>query len=160
MRRKDLYFQMAVDEATDHIMREFVAWNKTQRELKESGYDHNWYDEGEMNRMRSAFQAIAERFVLEDIDCKRWSWFETPWAGADGNNGGESYIIDFVMTDGEGLVLGLLGFYVNNSNRFWHALPLAEVVDDGNLVTCEANDIQAALDALGGESGATDRNVE
>jgi len=158
MKRTDIYFREALEDATDCLMREFVAWNEIQAELRHGGYANNHYCEQEIAHKRGAFRAIAERFVLEDVDYRRWEWFETPWAGTDGNNGGEAYVIDFVMMGVDEPEMGILGFYVTRNHRFWHALPLTEFAENGNLAVYEVNDIQTAINIL--ECGLGSAEIE
>ena len=49
-------------------MREFVRWNATQGELLAKGYENNYYGEKEVARERRLYEAVAERFLLEDAD--------------------------------------------------------------------------------------------
>ena len=148
MRKSNPDFLTEINEATDSLMKEFIAWNDIQEELKEGGYTHNHYCDEEMTHKRHIFGAIAERFVLEDIDYKKWEWFETPWVGTDGNTGEEAYVVDFIMTDSSEPEQGILGFYVTRNHRFWYALPLAELMEDG-IVVYEVNSIHTALNISG-----------
>lgn len=147
MKRNDPAFQDALSEAVDCLMAEFVTWNEIQRELQAGGYASNLYTDDELPHMRRAFTAIAERFVLEDVDFRQWEWFETPWVGADGNTGNVAYIIDFVNKGADEPEMGILGFYVTRNSRFWYALPLAEQLD-GNMGFYEVNSIGTALGIL------------
>ena len=147
MRRNDPAFQNTLSEAVECLMAEFVAWNEIQRELQAGGYRSNFYIDEEMPHMRRAYTAIAERFVLEDIDFKQWEWFETPWVGADGNTGNVAYVIDFVKKGVDEPEMGILGFYVTRNRRFWYALPLAEQLDESGGVY-EVNSIGTALGIL------------
>ena len=148
MKKTDPLFQEQLETIHAKLIEEFLAWNDIQRELKEKGYPHNYYDERELERERSVFLAVAERLVLEDIPCKSWKWFETPWAGIDGNTGMEARVIDFLIYDDDETVSGIFGFYVTRNRRFWYALPLAEILSKHGTITCEANCIQDALDTL------------
>ena len=152
MNAADPTFHETCGEAASWLMREFLAWNDIQESLREKGYESNCHDAGELEGMRRAFAAIGERFVLEGVDYKAWEWFETPWAGTDGNTGREAYIVDFVLSGVEEPELGILGFYVTRNDRFWFAIPLAEVMD-GGVTVCEVNSIQAAIDMLKGDEG-------
>lgn len=136
--------------ATSWLFEEFLRWNAVQGELRAKGYPNNHYDDGEAVRERGAFQAIAERFVLEDVDFRNWQWFETPWAGADANTGMDARIIDFIAADGsDDAGWGILGFYVTRNPHFWYAIPLAEMPsEDEGLSICQVNCIQDALDAF------------
>lgn len=147
MRRNDPLFHNSVDEATAWLMKEFIEWNTLQAELKAKGYEHNYYNENEADRMRLAFRAIAERFILEDIEYQHWAWFQTPWAGTDGNTGMEAYIIDFLPLDVEAGT-GILAFYVTRNLHRWFAIPLAELKDAFGLNTYEVNSIGEALMAM------------
>lgn len=148
MKKTDPLFQEQLNHTVTQLMSEFVAWNSIQKELKEKGYSHNYYDGREFEQEQAVFLAIAERLLLEDISCESWQWFETPWAGLDGNTGMEARVVDFLVSDADETVSGVLGFYVTRNRRFWYALPLAEVLSKQGTITCEANSIQDALDAL------------
>ena len=151
MKKNDPSYQDALQEASAWLIKEFIAWNDIQKSLKEKGYEHNCHDEEELDSMRHVFEAIAERFVLEDVEFRSWEWFETPWAGTDGNTGREAYIVDFVLSNNDEPEFGILGFYVTRNAFFWFALPLAEVMY-GGLSVCEVNSIQAAIDMLMGDA--------
>ena len=148
MKKNDPLFQERLNDTVARLMDEFLLWNDIQEELKEKGYPHNYYDEKERARERSVFLSIAERLLLEDIPCEYWKWFETPWAGIDGNTGMEARIVDFLISDTDETISGIVGFYVTRNHRFWYALPLAEVLSQHGAITCEANCTQDALDAL------------
>ena len=147
MKRSDPAFQSTLSEAVDCLMREFIAWNEIQLELHASGHTSNYYTEGEMTYKRRVYTAIAERFVLEDVDFREWEWFETPWVGTDGNTGNVAYVVDFVKRGTDEPEMGILGFYVTRNHRFWYALPLAEQLD-GNAGVYEVNAIETALNIL------------
>lgn len=155
MKKTHPLFQNRLNDAVTQLMAEFVAWNDVQKELKEKGYSHNHYDEKELSRERFVFLAIAERLLLEDIPYENWKWFETPWAGIDGNTGMEARVVDFLLPDADETLLGVIGFYVTRNRRFWYALPLVEVPSTHGTITCEANSIQDALNALNWMSGQT-----
>ncbi len=147
MKRSNPAFQDTLGEAVDCLMEEFVAWNDIQNELLKGGFANNCYSDGEMAAKRRVFTAIAERFVLEDIDYRQWEWFETPWVGTDGNTGNVAYVIDFVKKGVDEPEMGILGFYVTRNHRFWYALPLAEQLE-GNVSVYEVNSIDTALGIL------------
>ena len=100
MRKGTVEYEKTLAEATAWLFDEFLRWNEIQGELKVKGYENDYYGDGEVARERCAFRAIAERFVLEDVDFRIWQWFETPWAGVDANTGMEACIVDFAMADG------------------------------------------------------------
>lgn len=137
-----------IHEATVWLFDEFLRWNVVQGELKAKGYPNSHCDDGEMARQRHAFQAIAERFVLEGVDFRDWQWFETPWAGNDDSTGNMAYVIDFVKKGVDEPEMGILGFYVTHDHRFWYALPLAELFDGGAGVYA-VNSIETVLGILG-----------
>ena len=148
MKKIDPLFQDQLTRTVTQLMGEFLAWNDTQWELTEKGYSHNHYDEKELARERFVFLAIAERLLLEDVPCENWRWFETPWAGIDGNTGMEARIIDFVADDTEETASGIIGFYVARNRHFWFAIPLAEILGEENtLDVYEVNCVQDALNA-------------
>lgn len=148
MKKDSRAYDDTLREAAACLFDEFLRWNEVQAELKAKGYPNNHYSDREVSRERHLYRAIAERFVLEDIDFSEWQWFETPWAGIDANTGEEACIIDFVTTD-ETSGWGILGFYVTRNCHFCYAIPLAEMPSpDGGLNTYQANCIQDALDAL------------
>lgn len=153
MRKGSPEYGNVLQEATAWLFDEFLRWNETQGELKAKGYENNHYGDGEAERERRVFRAIAERFVLEDIDFRDWQWFETPWAGTDANTGREACIVDFVTADESDAGWGILAFYVTSNRHFWYALPLAEIPFAEGISTYEANCIQDALDALKWVSG-------
>ena len=149
MKKNSPEYEDALYEATTSLFDEFLRWNEIQRELKDKGYPNNHYDDGEVLRERSVFRAIAERFVLEDIDCSEWEWFETPWVGTDGNTGFEACLVDFVMQGPSEPELGILSFYVTRNAHFWYAIPLAEMPsDEEGLTLCQTNCIHDAVEAL------------
>lgn len=148
MKKGSTEYEITLREATAWLFDEFLRWNETQGELKAKGYQNNHYDDGEVARERRMFQAIAERFVIEDVDFSEWQWFETPWSGTDANTGREACIIDFTMLDESTAGWGILAFYVTRNRHFWYALPLAEMPSEEGVSTYEANCIQDALDAL------------
>ena len=133
-------FEEFVQSATEWLMSEFIHWNETQGKLKELGYPNNHYDVEELLHIRNAFRAIAERFVLEDVDHTGWQWLETSWAGTDGNTGEEAYTIDFMATDPQQVGWGLLSFYVTRNEGFWVAMPSIEAMG--------TNSIQSAIERL------------
>ena len=147
MKKSDPAFQATLSEAVDCLMKEFIVWNDIQKELHAGGYTSNCYSEGEMARKRRVYTAIAERFVLEDVDFRQWEWFETPWIGTDNNTGNAAYVVDFVKKGIDEPEMGILGFYVTRNARFWYALPLAEQLD-GNASVFEVNAIESALGIL------------
>lgn len=149
MRKADSLFQTKLDEATDWLMGEFVRWNAIQGELLAKGYENNSYGEEEVARERRLYEAVAERFLLEDADFGAWQWLETLWAGGDGNTGFNSYVVEFVPSAQAEAGLGILSFYVTRNERFWFATPLAELPStDGISKTFEVNAVQDALDSL------------
>ena len=150
MRKGTVEYEKTLAEATAWLFDEFLRWNEIQGELKVKGYENDYYGDGEVARERCAFRAIAERFVLEDVDFRIWQWFETPWAGVDANTGMEACIVDFAMADGSDEAgSGVLGFYVTRDSHFWYARPLAEMpAAGGGLTVCQANCIQDAINAL------------
>lgn len=58
-------------------MRELARWNVIQDELLARRYKNNFYDEKEIARERRLYEAVAERFLLEDADFRAWRWLET-----------------------------------------------------------------------------------
>lgn len=148
MKKGSAEYNETLREATAWLFDEFLRWNETQGELKAKGYPNNHYGDGEVAQERRLFQAIAERFVLEDVDFSDWQWFETPWSGTDANTGREACIVDFVTTDDDVSGWGILAFYVTRNRHFWYALPLAEMPSEEGISTYEVNCIQDALDAL------------
>lgn len=147
MRKNAPAFPDEMKRAANHLMEEFLRWNDVQAELRERGYPHNHYDRTELSRERLVFQAIAERFVLEDEDWAKWKWLDTPWAGSDGNTGMDACVVDFVSDAADG-PSGVLGFYVAKNHLFWHALPLAEVAGAGGPIIYEANAIWDAISIM------------
>ena len=147
MKKGTAEYEKTLAEATSWLFDEFLRWNEIQGELKVKGYENDHYGDGEVARERSVFKAIAERFVLEDIDFHDWEWLETPWVGTDGNTGNRAYVIDFVRKGVDEPEFGILGFYVTRNHRFWYALPLAEELE-GNVSVYEVNSIGAALGIL------------
>lgn len=148
MRKDAPEYEEILKHSTTWLFDEFLRWNEVQGELKAKGYPNNHYSDRQVNRERGLFQAVAERFLLEDMDVSEWQWFETPWSGTDANTGEEACIIDLITTE-ETTGWGILGFYVARNNHFCYAIPLAEMpAPDGCLNTYQANCIQDALDAL------------
>lgn len=49
-------------------MREFARWNDIQGELLAKGYENNFYDEERVAQERRIYEAVAERFLLENAD--------------------------------------------------------------------------------------------
>ena len=146
MKKTNPLYQDQLDHVVNVLMKEFSQWNDIQKELKDRGYEHNYYDDEEVKREERAFRAIAERLLLEDIDYESWKWFETSWAGIDGNTGMEARIIDFVVSDSKGGMSGIVGFYAARNRRYWFAVPLAEVVDEKkHLDIFEVNCVHDAL---------------
>lgn len=95
------------------------------------------------------YEAIAERFLLEDADYSAWQWLETLWAGGDGNTGFDAYVVELAPSAPSESSLGILSFYVTRNERFWFAAPLAELPGiDGSMETFEVNAVQDALDSL------------
>ena len=149
MKKNSPEYEDALRRATASLFDEFLRWNEIQRELRDKGYPNNHYDNGEVARERNVYRAIAERFVLEDIDYREWEWFETPWVGTDGNTGFKAHMVDFVKKGVDEPELGILAFYVTRNAYFWYAIPLAEMPLDGEgLIVCQTNCIQDAIDAL------------
>lgn len=147
MRKSTPEYEETLRNSTACLFDEFLRWNEVQGALKAKGYPNNHYSDREVARERNLYRAIAERFVLEDVDYSEWQWFETPWAGIDSNTGEEACIIDFVTTD-ETAGWGILAFYVTRNCHFCYAIPLAEMpAPGGGLSTYQANCIQDALDA-------------
>lgn len=139
----------ALREAASCLFDEFLRWNEIQGEFKKKGYSNNHYDDGEVEHERNLYWAIAERFVLEDVDYSDWEWFETPWVGTDGNTGFEAYMVDFIKKDLGEPDTGILAFYVSRNHHFWYAIPLAEMPsDEEGLAICYVNCIQDAIDAF------------
>lgn len=148
MKKNDPLYQDQLDDAVARLMEDFLAWNVIQGEQRDKGYVHNHYDEEELAKERLVFRAIAERLLLEDVPFEDWKWFETPWAGTDGNTGMEARIVDFLVADTEETVSGIIGFYVARNRRFWYAIPLAEIAGEENLLDVyEVNCVQDALNA-------------
>ena len=58
-------------------MREFARWNAIQGELLTKGSENNFYGEEKVARERRLYEAVAERFLLEDADFGAWQWLET-----------------------------------------------------------------------------------
>ena len=130
-------------------MREFARWNAIQGELLTKGYENNFYGEEKVARERRLYEAVAERFLLEDADFGAWQWLETLWAGGDGNTGFNAYVVEFVPSAQAEAGLGILSFYVTRNERFWFATPLAELPGiDGMSKTFEVNAVQDAIDSL------------
>ena len=130
-------------------MREFARWNAIQGELLTKGYENNFYGEEKVARERRLYEAVAERFLLEDADFGAWQWLETLWAGGDGNTGFNAYVVEFVPSAQAEVGLGILSFNVTRNERFWFATPLAELPStDGISKTFEVNAVQDALDSL------------
>lgn len=65
-------FQAKLDEAKEWLMRELARWNVIQDELLARRYKNNFYDEKEIARERRLYEAVAERFLLEDADFGAW----------------------------------------------------------------------------------------
>ncbi len=93
------------------------------------GYENNFYDEEKVARERRLYEAVAERFLLEDADFRAWRWLETLWAGGDGSTGFNAHVVEFVPSAQAEPALGILSFYVTRNERFWFAVPLAELPD-------------------------------
>lgn len=148
MKKNDPAFDSALDKATVFLMDEFLRWNEIQGELKAKGYESNHCSDEEIAHERNIFKVIAERFILEDVDYRRWQWFETPWAGTDGNTGGEAYIVDFLMEQSGEVGWGILAFYVTRNKHYWHAAPLAEISSNEGLGLYQTNSIQQAIDSI------------
>lgn len=130
-------------------MREFARWNDIQGELLAKGYENNFYDEERVAQERRLYEAVAERFLLEDADFRAWRWLETLWASVDGNTGFNAYVVELVPSAQAEAGLGILSFYVTRNERFWFAVPLAELPStDGPTRTFEVNAIQDAIDSL------------
>lgn len=130
-------------------MRELARWNVIQDELLARRYKNNFYDEKEIAREGRLYEAVAERFLLEDADFRAWQWLETLWAGGDGNTGFNAYVVEFVPSTQAEAGLGILSFYVTRNERFWFATPLAELPStDGISKTFEVNAVQDAIDSL------------
>lgn len=130
-------------------MREFARWNDIQGELLAKGYENNFYDEERVAQERRLYEAVAERFLLEDADFRAWRWLETLWASVDGNTGFNAYVVELVPSAQAEAGLGILSFYVTRNDRFWLAAPLAELPDaKGSTRTFEVNAVQDALDSL------------
>ena len=53
-------------------MRVFVRLNAIQGELLAKGYENNFYDEERVAQERRLYEAVAERFLLEDADFRAW----------------------------------------------------------------------------------------
>ena len=149
MRKNDPLFQEKLDEATNWLMKEFAHWNAIQGELLSKGYENSFYNEEEAAREQRLYRAIAERFLLEDADWGAWHWLETLWAGGDGNTGFNAYVVEFAPIASSGSALGIPSFYVTRNERFWFAVPLAELPDiSGAARTFEVNAVQDAIDSL------------
>ena len=146
MKRADPQFQQMLSEATDWLMREFTAWNALQGELLAKGYESNYYSKEDMSAERRLYEAIAERFLLEDEDFRAWRWLETLWSGGDGNTGFDAYVVEFVPCPEVEQGTGVLSFYVTRNARFWFAVPLAELpTPDGSLEALAVNSIHRAI---------------
>lgn len=52
-----------------------------------------------------------------------WKWFETPWAGTDGNTGRKAYIVDFLRDTRGAESEGILAFYIMHNRHDWFAVP-------------------------------------
>ena len=87
--------------------------------------------------MKHAYQAIAERFVLEDI-YSHWDWVATTWTGIDGNTSHSAYVIDFVSDEHAFPDWTVLFFYVT-CNDLWFATPLIDVKDPRHNLACRAH---------------------
>lgn len=130
-------------------MRELARWNVIQDELLARRYKNNFYDEKEIARERRLYEAVAERFLLEDADFRAWRWLETLWAGGDGNTGFNAYVAEFAPSAPSESSLGILSFYVTRNDWFWFATPLAELPSiDGSMDFFEVNAVQDAIDSL------------
>ena len=142
-------FQAKLDEAKEWLMRELARWNVIQDELLARRYKNNFYDEKEIAQERRLYEAVAERFLLEDADFRAWQWLETLWAGGDGNTRFNAYVVELVPSAQAEAGLGILSFYVTRNERFWFATPLAELPDaKGSTRTFEVNAVQDAIDSL------------
>ena len=145
MHYDDERFELEVQHATECLMQGFLSWNDQQEQLSQAGEESNYYEPEDVGEMHHAFQAIAERMVMEDVDAEDWEWLATSWAGVDGNTGRSAYTIDFTTTNPELPAWAVLSFYVTSST-FWFATPLAEIRDPRRtLATCEANSVRQAL---------------
>ena len=146
MKKGTAEYEKTLAEATSWLFDEFLRWNEIQGELKVKGYENDHYGDGEVARERSVFKAIAERFVLEDIDFHDWEWLETPWASTDGEGELDAIAVYFA-TIGENRRWGTLSFFVSRDHRFWNAYPFIEApCGDGDGLIILVNCIQDALD--------------
>lgn len=142
-------FQAKLDEAKEWLMREPARWNVIQDELLARRYKNNFYDEKEIARERRLYEAVAERFLLEDADFGAWQMARDAVGGRRRDTGFNSYVVEFVLSAQAEAGLGILSFYVTRNERFWFATPLAELPStDGISKTFEVNAVQDALDSL------------
>lgn len=148
MKRNDPSFQMTLSDATDCLMEGFGFWNDVQAELASNDRENNFHDDKAFAFETGAFRAIAERFVLEDVEWKDWQWLETPWAGTDANTGDKARILYFTNVSTKASEWGIAAFYVAHNRHGWYAIPLAEFQDYMGLHTYEVNSVQAALNAM------------
>lgn len=154
MQWNDRRFSETVDAAASHLMEGFLAWNDEQERLAQAGEDNSFHGDEDMIVMRSAFRAVAERFVLEDVDARDWEWLTTSWAGIDGNTGHGAYILDFTPKGGDAPDWGVLSFYATSNTWFWFAIPLAEKQSPKiDLATCEANSVRQAIECMSKANG-------
>lgn len=126
MHYDDERFEPEVQRSAERLMRGFLSWNSQQELLPQAGEENNFYED--VGEMRHAFQAIAERMVLEDVSAD-WEWLTTSWAGVDGNTGRSAYTIDFTTTNPELPAWAVLSFYVTCNGALWFATPLTEIRD-------------------------------
>ena len=139
------FFDAAVKRTADRLMRSYTEWRDETTLLIQMGEESDFFlPVDDLDEMKHAFHAIAERLVLEDL-YSSWEWVSTAWMGIDGNTGRSAYIIDFVSGDYTFPEWAVLSFYVTHG-RLWFATPLTEVDDPRHGLPCsEANSVRQAI---------------
>ena len=139
-------FDLAVKRIADRLMQSYTAWRNEAALLVQMGEESDFFlPADDLDEMEHAFQAIAERFVLEDI-YSHWDWVATTWTGIDGNTGHSAYIIDFVSDEYAFPDWTVLSFYVT-CNDLWFATPLIDVKDPRHNLACsEVNSVRQAIE--------------
>lgn len=142
------FFDAAVQQTADNLMRSYTEWIVEQILLVRMGEESDYFLPtaiDTMDDMQSAFLAIAERLVMEDVN-SNWDWIATAWVGIDGNTGRSAYVIDFVSDDETFPDWAVISFYVTHNGHLWFATPLIDVEDPRHRLPCsEVNSVRQAI---------------